>query len=42
MARLDAATVRVIAAFQMKYRPARFDGMPDAETATLLDALVNP
>jgi len=39
---LDAATVRVIAAFQMKYRPARFDGMPDAETATLLDVLVNP
>jgi N-acetylmuramoyl-L-alanine amidase len=39
---LDEATVRVIAAFQMKYRPARCDGMPDAETAALLDALVNP
>ena len=39
---LDAATVNVLRAFQMKYRPARFDGMPDAETAALLDALVNP
>lgn len=36
---LDAATQRVIAAFQMKYRPARFDGMPDAETAAILDVL---
>jgi N-acetylmuramoyl-L-alanine amidase len=39
---LDPATVRVIAAFQMKYRPARYDGMPDAETAALLDVLVAP
>jgi N-acetylmuramoyl-L-alanine amidase len=39
---LDAATRRVVAAFQMKYRPARFDGTPDAETAALLDALLNP
>jgi len=39
---LDEATVRVIAAFQMKYRQARYDGMPDAETAALLDVLVNP
>ncbi len=39
---LDAATRRVVAAFQMKYRPARFDGTPDAETAALLDVLVNP
>jgi N-acetylmuramoyl-L-alanine amidase len=39
---LDAATRRVISAFQMKYRPARFDGTPDAETAAILDALVNP
>lgn len=37
--RLDAATRRVIAAFQMKYRPARYDGQPDAETAALLQAL---
>ncbi|MFD2407191.1 N-acetylmuramoyl-L-alanine amidase [Azorhizophilus paspali] len=36
---LDAATRRVIAAFQMKYRPARFDGEPDAETAALLATL---
>ena len=39
---LDEATRRVIAAFQMKYRPAAYDGTPDAETAALLDALVNP
>ena len=39
---LDAATRNVLVAFQMKYRPARFDGEPDAETAALLDSLVNP
>lgn len=39
---LDEATIRVLAAFQMKYRPARYDGTPDAETAALLDVLVNP
>ena len=39
---LDKATQNVIAAFQMKYRPAIFDGMPDAETATLLDVLNSP
>lgn len=39
---LDAPTMRVIAAFQMRYRPARFDGVPDAETAALLDVLVSP
>ncbi len=39
---LDPATRRVVSAFQMKYRPQRFDGTPDAETAALLDALVNP
>lgn len=37
---LDRATRDVIAAFQMKYRPARYDGEPDAETAALVDALV--
>ena len=37
---LDRATRDVIAAFQMKYRPARYDGQPDAETAALVDALV--
>lgn len=39
---LDAATRRVIAAFQMKYRPARYDGEPDAETAALLHVLNAP
>jgi N-acetylmuramoyl-L-alanine amidase len=39
---LDQATVNVLRVFQMKYRPARFDGMPDAESAAILDALVNP
>lgn len=39
---LDEATVRVIMVFQMKYRPAKFDGMPDAETAAILDVLVDP
>ncbi|MDR6164788.1 N-acetylmuramoyl-L-alanine amidase [Pseudomonas fluorescens] len=33
---LDVATRHVLAAFQMHYRPARFDGMPDAQTAALL------
>ena len=36
----DEATRRVLAAFQMRYRPARFDGQPDAETAALLAALL--
>ncbi|WP_256988174.1 N-acetylmuramoyl-L-alanine amidase [Bordetella genomosp. 9] len=36
---LDDQTRRVIAAFQMHYRPARYDGIPDAETAALLLAL---
>lgn len=36
---LDTATRNVLAAFQMKYRPARYDGTPDAETAALLAAL---
>jgi N-acetylmuramoyl-L-alanine amidase len=40
--RLDRATRNVIAAFQMKYRPARFDGAPDAETAALLQVLGQP
>ena len=41
-ASLDEQTVRVIAAFQMKYRPERYDGMPDAETAAMLDVLTGP
>lgn len=36
---LDEATRQILASFQMKYRPARFDGVPDAETAALLDVL---
>ncbi len=39
---LGEETRNVIAAFQMKYRPARFDGLPDSETAALVDVLVNP
>lgn len=30
---------RVLMNFQMRYRPARFDGEPDAESAALLDVL---
>ncbi|CAD5107422.1 N-acetylmuramoyl-L-alanine amidase [Zestomonas carbonaria] len=37
---LDVATRRAVAAFQLHYRPSRFDGQPDAETAALLGALV--
>ncbi|MDF9776097.1 N-acetylmuramoyl-L-alanine amidase [Pseudomonas baetica] len=33
---LDVATRHVIAAFQMHFRPACFDGTPDAQTAALL------
>lgn len=36
---LDRATRNVITAFQMHYRPARYDGMPDAETLAILKAL---
>lgn len=39
---LDEATRKVLAAFQMKYRPARCDGEPDAETAALLLVLNSP
>lgn len=38
---LDPATRNVLAAFQMKYRPTRHDGEPDAETAALLWVLNN-
>jgi len=36
---LDDETRNVLAVFQMKYRPARFDGTPDPETAAILDVL---
>lgn len=38
----DEAARQALVSFQMKYRPARFDGIPDAETAALLDVLTNP
>jgi N-acetylmuramoyl-L-alanine amidase len=40
-AELDIATQKVIGAFQMKYRPSRYDGVPDAETAALLDVMTS-
>lgn len=36
---LDRATRNVVAAFQMRYRPARYDGIPDLETMAILKAL---
>jgi len=39
---LDAATRNVIACFQMKYRPTRWDGEPDAATAAWLDVATAP
>jgi len=36
---LDVATRDVIAAFQLHFRPTRFDGTPDAQTAALLQVL---
>jgi N-acetylmuramoyl-L-alanine amidase len=41
-AELDTPTRNAIAALQMRYRQARFDGVPDAETAAILDALTRP
>ena len=38
----DIATRNVIAAFQMKYRPNKHDGIPDAETAALLEVVNHP
>ena len=38
---LDKLTRDVISAFQQKYRPARYDGMPDAETAAMLEVLTS-
>lgn len=37
----DEVTRKVLVAFQMKYRPSRFDGIADAETAALLDVLTS-
>ncbi|MCX7172918.1 MAG: N-acetylmuramoyl-L-alanine amidase [Proteobacteria bacterium] len=38
---LDDETRNVLMVFQMKYRPARFDGIPDPETAAILDVLTS-
>ncbi len=37
---LDAATRDVLIAFQMHFRPACYDGVPDVETVARLDALL--
>ncbi|HXF77889.1 MAG TPA: N-acetylmuramoyl-L-alanine amidase [Usitatibacter sp.] len=39
--RFDEQTRRVLAAFQMHFRPADFSGAPDGESAAILDALVS-
>jgi N-acetylmuramoyl-L-alanine amidase len=36
----DKETLRVLSVFQMRYRPAKHDGEPDAETAAILDTLL--
>ncbi|MCC2595141.1 N-acetylmuramoyl-L-alanine amidase [Pusillimonas sp. MFBS29] len=36
---LDSKTRNVIAAFQMHYRPDRYDGVPDAQTLAIMKAL---
>lgn len=38
----DDQTRTVLTAFQMKYRPAKIDGIADAETAALLETLTTP
>lgn len=38
----DKQTERVVMNFQMRYRPTKYDGLVDAETAALLWVLVNP
>jgi N-acetylmuramoyl-L-alanine amidase len=40
--KLDTATKNILSVFQMKYRPSHYDGMPDAETAAILDVLTTP
>ncbi|MDZ7591136.1 MAG: N-acetylmuramoyl-L-alanine amidase [Rubrivivax sp.] len=39
---MDEQTQRVLMNFQMRYRPEKFDGTPDAETAALLHVLTQP
>ena len=38
----DQATRNVLTVFQSKYRQSLFDGVPDAETAAILDVLTSP
>ena len=38
----DEQLKNVTASFQMRYRPANYSGLPDAETAALLHVLTNP
>jgi N-acetylmuramoyl-L-alanine amidase len=38
----DEELKNVTASFQMRYRPANYSGLPDAETAALLHVLTNP
>ncbi|VWD65238.1 N-acetylmuramoyl-L-alanine amidase [Burkholderia lata] len=37
---LDVQTGNVVAAFQMHFRSAKYDGVPDVETVAILDALL--
>ncbi len=39
---MDKGTRDVLEAFQLRFRPGNFDGLPDAETAAILDALTRP
>lgn len=39
---VDPSTRDVLISFQMRFRPARYDGVPDAETAAILAALTTP
>ncbi len=39
---LDAYTRDALVAFQMRFRPTRYNGVPDAETAALLDVVNDP
>jgi N-acetylmuramoyl-L-alanine amidase len=38
----DALTTDNLVSFQMKFRPAKYDGQPDAQTAALLETVNNP
>lgn len=38
----DKQTQRVLMNFQMRYRPSKYDGQPDAESAAVLYVLTNP